>query len=65
MAPMPTRAKSPIVTGLNEYGGDDRRKVRVVQYDVKVLDTRNPTPHAWTKTGCLTTIFKMLKSILK
>jgi hypothetical protein len=53
------------VTGLNEYGGDDRRKVRVVQYDVKVLDTRNPTPHAWTNTGCLTTIFKMLKRILK
>jgi hypothetical protein len=53
------------VTELYEYGGDERRKVRVVQYDVNVLETKNPTVHAWTNTGCLNTILRMLKSMLK
>jgi len=39
--------------------------VRVVQYDVKELETKKPTRQAWTNTGCLKTILRMLKSMLK
>lgn len=39
--------------------------MRVVQYDVKVEEARKPTRQAWTRTGCLNSICRMLKSIVK
>ena len=35
--------------------------MRVVQYDVKVLEVKKPIRHAWTRTGYLKGILKMSK----
>ena len=40
------RAKSPIVKGEYSYGGLERRKVKVVQNEVNVIEVKAPVKQA-------------------
>lgn len=60
MDAMPIRANKPMIRVEYSYGGAERRKVRVVQKLVKVMLVQKPTRQAWTRSGWVTNIWRMV-----